>query len=239
MNRRTFVIGSGILAAGGTMAATAVPQHRLEAAVQVAHGVLAGPAEPPAPLARQAAWAAAEPWAEKLIAAAEEQIGVTVIYDPAYVSLEFPNGDLPRERGVCTDVVVRAYRDAFGFDLQAAVNADMKAHFAAYPKIWGLARPDRNIDHRRVPNLQTYFNRRGAARAVSEDPADYLPGDIVSQMLPGNLPHIAIVSQRASPDSKRPMLVHNIGAGTRLEDRLSDFRITGHYRFKPDGTTAS
>ncbi|MHA7777748.1 DUF1287 domain-containing protein [Roseibium sp. M-1] len=233
MKRRTFLFGFGILAAGGAMAATAVPRHRLETAFQVARSSLAGPAAPPEPLALQAAWATTDPWAEKLIAAAEEQIGVTVIYDPAYVSLKFPNGDLPRERGVCTDVVVRAYRDAFGFDLQSAVNADMKANFAAYPKIWGLRRPDRNIDHRRVPNLQTYLKRRGAALSVSQEPAGYLPGDLVSQMLPGNLPHIAIVSHHPSPDGKRPMLIHNIGAGTRLEDRLFEFEITGHYRFRP------
>jgi uncharacterized protein YijF (DUF1287 family) len=233
MKRRTFLIGTGILAAGSAMATAAVPRYRLETALQVAQSTAVGPVTPSAPLFSVTASGPLEPWAEKLIAAAEEQIGVTVIYDPAYVSLKFPNGDPPRERGVCTDVLVRAYRDAFGFDLQSAVNADMKAHFAAYPTIWGLSRPDRNIDHRRVPNLQTYFKRQGAALAVTRDPADYLPGDIVSQMLPGNLPHIAIVSHRTSPDGERPMLIHNIGAGTRLEDRLFDFEITGHYRFRP------
>jgi len=209
MKRRDILIGTAALAGSGLLASA---------------GVQAAPA-PPSP--------ALDPWAEKLIAAAESQIGVTVIYDPAYVSLTFPGGDLPRERGVCTDVVVRAYRDAFGFDLQQEVNTDMKAHFTAYPKIWGLKRPDRNIDHRRVPNLQTFFERRGAGLPVSGNPEDYLPGDIVSQMLPGNLPHMAIVTHRRSADGERPMLVHNIGAGTRLEDRLQAFEITGHYRFEP------
>jgi uncharacterized protein len=174
-----------------------------------------------------------EPWADKLIAAAESQIGITTIYDPAYVGLSFPGGDIPRQRGVCTDVVIRAYRDAFDYDLQAEVNKDMRAYFNAYPKIWGLKRTDRNIDHRRVPNLQTFFKRQGAALPISDHPGDYLPGDIVSQMLPGNLPHMAIVTHRPSPDGNRLMLVHNIGAGTRLEDRLFDFEITGHFRFEP------
>jgi uncharacterized protein len=178
-------------------------------------------------------WHQPESWAEKLIAAAESQIGITLIYDPAYVGLSFPGGDVPKERGVCTDVIVRAYREAFSYDLQSEVNKDMKAHFNAYPKIWGLKRTDRNIDHRRVPNLQTFFKRQGTALPVSDHPGDYLPGDIVSQMLPGNFPHMAIVTHRASPDGNRPMLVHNIGAGARLEDRLFNFEITGRYRFRP------
>jgi uncharacterized protein len=178
-------------------------------------------------------WNQPESWAIKLIAAAESQIGITLIYDPAYVGLKFPGGDVPKERGVCTDVIVRAYRDAFDYDLQRQVNKDMKAYFNAYPKIWGLKRTDRNIDHRRVPNLQTFFKRQGASLPVSDRPGDYLPGDIVSQMLPGNLPHMAIVTHRLSPGGKRPMLVHNIGAGARLEDRLFEFEITGRYRFRP------
>ncbi|WP_346908499.1 DUF1287 domain-containing protein [uncultured Roseibium sp.] len=232
MKRRAFLIGSGVLAGGGLLAA-AVPSYRIQAVVQVAQSTLAGPEASPEPAAAETVWQKPVPWAEKLIAAAESQIGETVTYDPAYVSLPFPNGDIPRERGVCTDVVIRAYRDAFGFDLQREVNRDMKAHFVAYPKIWGLKRPDRNIDHRRVPNLQAFFKRQGAALAVSGNPEDYQPGDVVSQMLPGNLPHIAIVTHRRSQDAARPLLVHNIGAGTRLEDRLFEFEISGHYRFKP------
>jgi len=220
MNRRNFLLRPGLYAGFGLTAASVLSGARpIRSAL--------------AETLRETPWKTPRPWAAKLIAAAESQIGVTLIYDPAYAGLAFPNGDVPRERGVCTDVIVRAYRDAFGFDLQQAVNADMKAHFSRYPKIWGLKGPDRNIDHRRVPNLQTFFERRDAALPVSTRAGDYVPGDIVSQMLPGNLPHIAIVTHRRSADGERPMLVHNIGGGTRLEDRLFEFKITGRYRFRP------
>ena len=119
----------------------------------------------------------------RLTAAAREQVGVTVIYDPAYVQLEFPGGDLPRDRGVCTDVVIRALRDGWGIDLQLAVNRDMKAEFSAYPGLWGLTRTDRNIDHRRVPNLQTFFARIGAEVPLEDGPTPFLPGDIVTWTL--------------------------------------------------------
>ncbi len=233
MRRRDFLIGGGICAGGGLLAGASLPAHRIDSAFEAVQSALGRSSGLPAPVKIDFLLQEADPWARQLISAAESQIGVTVTYDPAYVSLTFPNGDLPRERGVCTDVVVRAYRDAFGFDLQSAVNRDMKAHFSAYPKIWGLSRPDRNIDHRRVPNLQTYFRRQGAELPVTRSPADYQPGDIVTQMLPGNLPHMAIVTQHQTPDGLRPMLVHNIGAGTRVEDRLFAFAVTGHYRFKP------
>jgi uncharacterized protein len=164
-----------------------------------------------------------------LIAAARAQIGVTVIYDPAYVSMEFPGGDIDRSRGVCTDVVIRAMRDAWGVDLQALVNADMKANFAAYPALWGLTRTDRNIDHRRVPNLQTFLARKGAEVPVTSDPADYQPGDVVTWLLPGGLAHIGVVSDRVG-DSGAPMVLHNIGQGAQEEDRLFGFEVTGHYR---------
>ena len=177
------------------------------------------------------AFAAAEPWAAKLIAAAERQVGVTLTYDPAYVTLAYPGGDLPRQRGVCTDVVIRAYRDALGLDLQRLVHEDMRANFAKYPARWGLKRPDRNIDHRRVPNLQVFLKRQGAELPVPETPAGYRPGDLVTWALPGNLPHIGIVTHHASLDGLRPLIVHNIGAGARLEDMMFDFAITGRYRF--------
>ena len=173
------------------------------------------------------------PWAARLIAAARQQIGTTTIYDPAYVGLKYPMGDVPRERGVCTDVVIRAYRDAFAIDLQKLVHDDMAASFARYPKIWGLKRPDRNIDHRRVPNLEVYLARRAAGLPVSASPADYQPGDLVTQRLPGNLPHIAIVSDEVGA-SGQPLVIHNIGAGARLEDTLFAFTINGHYRFAPE-----
>ena len=158
--------------------------------------------------------------------AARGQVGVTTLYDPAYVSLAFPGGDVDPAQGVCTDVVIRALRAGWGIDLQLAVNRDMKAHFAAYPRNWGLKTTDRNIDHRRVPNLQTLFSRVGA-----EVEGDFLPGDLVTWMLPGNLPHIGIVSDARSTDGARPLVLHNIGAGAQEEDRLLDFPITGHYRF--------
>jgi uncharacterized protein YijF (DUF1287 family) len=174
----------------------------------------------------------ANPWFVTLIKAARAQVGVTKYYDPTYRKLNFPGGDVPREVGVCTDVIIRAYRDAFGTDLQWAVNDDMKANFSAYPKSWGLKNPDANIDHRRVPNLQVFFERKGTALPVSKLAKDYQPGDIVTQMLPGNLPHIAIVSDKTSPETNEPMVIHNIGQGAREEATLFAYKITGHYRWK-------
>jgi uncharacterized protein YijF (DUF1287 family) len=169
---------------------------------------------------------------QKLVAAARRQVGVTLTYDPAYSRLDYPGGDVPRERGVCTDVIVRAYRDGLDIDLQVLVHEDMRKAFSAYPPLWGLKRTDRNIDHRRVPNLQTFFTRAGAALPISRHGADYRAGDIVSQMLPGNLPHIGIVADARSADGARPLLVHNIGAGARLEDLLFAYPLTGHYRYR-------
>ncbi|MGK7755605.1 MULTISPECIES: DUF1287 domain-containing protein [unclassified Roseovarius] len=168
-----------------------------------------------------AALAATPALANPLAKAAAEQVGVTVIYDPSYVGLDFPGGDVPRDRGVCTDVVIRALRDAHGIDLQLAVNRDMNADFAAYPAIWGLRMTDRNIDHRRVPNLETLLRRMGAAEGPSDDPDDFAPGDIVSWRLTGSgLPHIGIVAEGRSADGARPLVTHNIGWGTRTEDIL-------------------
>ncbi|MBL9075484.1 DUF1287 domain-containing protein [Tabrizicola sp.] len=165
----------------------------------------------------------------RLTAAARDQVGVTVTYDPAYAKLGFPGGDVPRDRGVCTDVVIRALRDGWGIDLQLAVNRDMKADFAAYPALWGLTQTDRNIDHRRVPNLATLFARVGAEVPLQEDPAPYLPGDIVTWKLPGNLDHIGIVSDRRATDGT-PLILHNIGRGAQEEDILFAYPMTGHYR---------
>jgi uncharacterized protein YijF (DUF1287 family) len=170
--------------------------------------------------------------AQKLVAAAQKQVGVTLAYDPAYTRLDYPGGDVPRERGVCTDVIVRAYRDSLAIDLQVLVHEDMRKAFSAYPALWGLKRTDRNIDHRRVANLQAFFKRAGAALAISESGSDYRPGDIVSQILPGNLPHIAIVADEQTADGARPLVVHNIGAGARLEDVLFAYPVTGHYRYR-------
>lgn len=165
------------------------------------------------------------------VAAARAQVGKTVLYDPAYRRIAFPNGDVPEDRGVCTDVVIRALRSAYGYDLQRELNTDIRRKPAAYPKRWGLMSADSNIDHRRVPNLQVFFRRRGWEKPVTQGARDYRAGDLVTQMLPGNLPHIAIVSDRLSAEG-RPLMLHNIGAGAREEDTLFAFPITGHYRFE-------
>ncbi|HJR22551.1 MAG TPA: DUF1287 domain-containing protein [Dongiaceae bacterium] len=164
-----------------------------------------------------------------LVAAARAQVGVTLIYDPSYQQIDYPMGDVPMERGVCSDVVIRAFR-IVGVDLQQELHRDMTRHFAAYPKNWGLARPDRNIDHRRVPNLATWFKRQGYDLPVSPDAAAYKPGDIVSWVLGGGQPHIGIVSDRRSEDGARPLVIHNVGWGAREEDALFKYRITGHFR---------
>ena len=167
--------------------------------------------------------------AGKLVAAARAQIGVTVRYDSAYTPLAFPGGDVPRERGVCTDVVIRAYRDALGIDLQALVNEDMREEFGAYPRIWGLRAPDRSIDHRRVPNLRTWLTRQGAALPIPADGAGWRPGDIFTSRVDGRSPHIGLVSDRRGPDGW--LIVHNIGGGTREENGLAAWPITGRYRW--------
>ena len=138
---------------------------------------------------------------------------------------------MPTNIGVCTDLIVRAYR-AVGVDLQVGVHEDMRTAFAAYPQLWGLSRADSNIDHRRVPNLQTYLRRRGAQLPVSRDAGDYSPGDLVTWTLPGNLPHIGLVTDQRSQDSGRWLIAHNIGRGPELEDMLFDYPISGHYRYR-------
>ena len=172
----------------------------------------------------------ASPAAAKLIAAARAQIGVTLTYDPAYTALDFPNGDVPRAKGVCTDVIIRAYRDGLGLDLQALVHDDMRSAFGAYPKNWGLTKPDRNIDHRRVPNLRRFFTRAEAEMPVPSDFADWQAGDLVTSMVGGKLPHIGIVSDRRVDG--RPLILHNIGRGTREEDILPHHPINGRYRWR-------
>lgn len=154
-----------------------------------------------------------------------------VVYDPSYFSIDYPNGDVPSDKGVCTDVVIRAYRK-IGIDLQKEVHEDMKANFNIYPKIWGLKRTDKNIDHRRVPNLMTFFERKGAEKVISKNPTDYKPGDIVCWSLGGALTHIGIVVNKKSKDGKRNLIVHNIGSGQVLEDCLFNFKIIGHYRYR-------
>lgn len=171
---------------------------------------------------------------QDLVAAAIYRTKQSVAYNGAYFRIDYPNGDVPENYGVCTDVIIRSYR-AIGADLQVLVHEDMARDFSAYPsnRIWGLSKTDRNIDHRRVPNLQTFFSRHGTSLPVSRDPEEYAPGDLVTWMLPGNLPHIGIVTDRASQSSGNPLIVHNIGSGPALEDMLFSFEITGHYRFVP------
>ncbi|MCB0515755.1 MAG: DUF1287 domain-containing protein [Chitinophagales bacterium] len=154
-----------------------------------------------------------------------------VSYDPSYFSITYPNGDVPADKGVCTDVIIRAYR-LIGIDLQQLVHEDMRANFGHYPKKWGLKTTDKNIDHRRVPNLMTFFERQGAAKAISHNPDDYCPGDIVSWQLGGGLTHIGIVVDKKSNDGERPLIVHNIGGGQVLEDCLFAYEIIGHYRYE-------
>ena len=166
----------------------------------------------------------------KISDSAIELTNKSVIYNGDYYSIPYPNGDVPDGIGVCTDVVIRTYRSV-GLDLQKEVHEDMEANFELYPKIWGLSKPDSNIDHRRVPNLMTYFKRQGAEIPITDMGKDYLPGDIVSWNLGGGLTHIGIVVNKKSNDNKRFMIVHNIGGGQVLEDCLFNYTITGHYRF--------
>jgi uncharacterized protein YijF (DUF1287 family) len=170
------------------------------------------------------------PTGANLVAAARRQVGRTLTYDPAYVVLPYPMGDVPEDRGVCADVVIRALR-ACGVDLQQAVHEDMKSNFSAYPKIWGLRRTDRNIDHRRVLNLAVFLKRRGASLPVTREAVDYRPGDFVTCAVAGKLPHIMMVSDRRHAEA-RPLIVHNIGQGAREEDRLFEFPLNGHFRWR-------
>lgn len=179
-------------------------------------------------------YSVAQTFSEQLVAAALQRTEHQVRYDGRYLRIAYPNGDVPADIGVCTDVVIRSYR-TLGIDLQQLVHEDMRDNFMAYPskRIWGLTKPDSNIDHRRVPNLQVFFSRHGESLPLSNRGNDYLPGDVVSWILPGNLPHIGIVVDQRSIDGERPLIVHNIGAGPVLADMLFDYNITGHYRFAP------
>lgn len=169
-------------------------------------------------------------FAQKLSDASLSLTKDKVTYDPAYFTLKYPNGDVPADKGVCTDVIIRAYRK-LGIDLQKEVHEDMKKNFSKYPKNWGLKRPDTNIDHRRVPNLRVFFAKFGQSKSIETNPALYAPGDIVTWLLPGNLTHIGIVVNKKSADGKRYLIVHNIGAGQVIEDCLFKFTITGHYQY--------
>ena len=178
-----------------------------------------------------AAGAASAQDAAVLVTAARAQVGVTRTYDPTYVRMAYPMGDVPIDRGVCADVLVRSFRAA-GLDLQRLVHEDMRRNFSAYPRLWGLRASDSNIDHRRVPNLETFFRRHGAALAVSERAQDYRAGDVISWRLPNGLAHVGLVSDRLAADgSGRPLVIHNIGAGAQEEDVLFAWKPVGHFRW--------
>ena len=173
-------------------------------------------------------------FADDFVNAANDRTTQSVRYDGAYQRIAYPNGDVPANIGVCTDVIIRSYR-ALGIDLQKLVHEDMRDNFSVYPstRIWGLTKPDSNIDHRRVPNLQAFFKRHGTVLPITNNAQTYKAGDIVTWMLPGNLPHIGIVVDTYTADNKTPLIVHNIGAGPQREDVLFRYKITGHYRYEP------
>jgi uncharacterized protein YijF (DUF1287 family) len=168
-----------------------------------------------------------------LLQAARGQVGVTLHYDPLYTRLNFPGGDVGRDRGVCCDVVIRAYRDAFGVDLQALVNADMRQAFSSYPRLWGLRQPNHNIDHRRVPNLETFLQRQGARMSMPQDGFSWEPGDIFTSRIGGRLPHIGIISDRKG--ARGWLVIQNIGSGAREEDALLAHPLVGRFRWKLSG----
>ena len=202
-----------------------------------ARGAQAGPARAaatPRPAERAAARprpSGGSPFFDGLAEAAVERTSHEVRYDPTYFVIDYPGGDVPAEVGVCTDEVIRSYR-AVGVDLQKLVHEDMAANFGLYPRTWGLKKPDTNIDHRRVPNLMTFFERQGAARPITAEARDYAPGDVVTWELGGGLTHIGVfVGVPSEADAERMQIVLNIGAGPKMEDVLFAWKITGHYRY--------
>lgn len=199
----------------------------------IVHTILPAPRHPGQETHPENAAPATE-WAAEFVTAAKDQIGITTQYDGAYQGLDYPMGDIDRRRGVCTDVVIRALRDAHDLDLQVAVHKDMADHFDAYPALWGMTGPDRNIDHRRVPNLRRYFARIGAERPLATTPSatNFRPGDIVTWSFGPGQPHIGIVSTQVDRRSQTPLIIHNAGAGTRMDNILFSYPITGHYRLE-------
>lgn len=174
-----------------------------------------------------------KPYATKLSDAALAIVDPNIIYDPSYFGIKYPNGDIPKNKGVCTDVIIRAYRK-LGIDLQKEVHEDMKCHFSKYPNLkkWGMTKTDTNIDHRRVPNLEIFFERKGTKLAVSKNASDYQTGEIVTWLINNKLPHIGIVTNRKSKDGKRNLIVHNVGNGQVLEDCLFRYTIVGHFKYE-------
>jgi uncharacterized protein YijF (DUF1287 family) len=209
-----------------------VPRARFYLGLLVVGGTLAGlglaRAIPQAPVPTSGQQA----FLEKLSSAAIERTNHTVRYDPKYVRIPYPGGDVPADTGVCTDEVIRSYR-ALGIDLQKEVHEDMAANFGRYPNHlrWMQITPDTNIDHRRVPNLMVFFSRKGTSLPLSNNSADYGPGDLVTWDLGGGVPHIGIVVDQKAVAGRRYLVVHNIGAGPKMEDVLFQWKITGHYRY--------
>jgi len=214
----TFVLVFTVLAASGC----------IERHVEV-HTLVGGPVVPPNPTIKPLP-DDVSPQLKQMLEGAIAQAGVTTGYDPGYVALEYPGGDVDERTGVCSDVVVRAFRKA-GVDLQKEIHEDMKAARSEYPTKWGANAPDKNIDHRRVLNLMKYFERKGKSVPISDDAADYQPGDVVAWELSNGIDHIGIVTNMLADSDKRLLIVHNIGAGTRIEDVLFSWTIKGHYRF--------
>ncbi|NJN43172.1 MAG: DUF1287 domain-containing protein [Flammeovirgaceae bacterium] len=169
-------------------------------------------------------------FSERLVEAAVSLTQDQVVYDPSYFSIPYPGGDVPSTKGVCTDVIIRAYRKV-GIDLQQEVHDDMVANFSAYPNLWNLSKTDKNIDHRRVPNLMAFFSRHGKIKPITQRASDYVPGDIVCWNLGGAITHIGIVVNQKSTDGLRNLIVHNIGGGQVMEDILFNFKIIGHYTY--------
>ncbi|HFC31041.1 MAG TPA: DUF1287 domain-containing protein [Oceanospirillales bacterium] len=169
--------------------------------------------------------------ANELVEAAKQRLEHFIVYDGSYQKIDYPNGDIDANKGVCSDVIIRSYR-TLGVDLQKLVHEDMQKNFKAYPQIWGLNKPDSNIEHRRVPNLETFFKRHAKVLKITQNPSDYQAGDIVTWRLPKNLPHIGIVSDVPSNTApKRLKIIHNIGLGPKLDDVLFNYKIVGHYRY--------
>jgi len=175
----------------------------------------------------------AETTLDKFLSASLNRTTKSITYDPAYYAIDFPMGDVPADKGVCTDVIIRAYRE-IGIDLQELVHKDMGESFHSYPKNWNLKRRDTNIDHRRVPNLQNFFARNGKSLTISDQASDYTPGDLVTWKLSHGAPHIGIVVPSPYENDNTPWIIHNVGSGPRWDNCLFDYKITGHYRYKLD-----
>lgn len=220
---KVYLLLLALACAGCGVASTASPAARSHAAQQAA--TQAAGQTPARPSSGSA-------FLDRLVEAAIERTSHEVRYDPSYFKIDYPNGDVPAEVGVCTDEVIRSYR-AVGVDLQKLVHEDMERDFSAYPRTWGAKKTDKNIDHRRVPNLMAFFKRQGASLPITEEARDYKPGDVVTWDLSGGLTHIGlVVNVPSGADAERFQIVHNIGAGPKMEDVLFGWKITGHYRYE-------